>query len=165
MFALKRLLIVFLLSLRGLNWVKCLCSLMSRCRGSFWYIHIFIYINPLTLALTWPTETFASSARRWWYEVVVIVVVIAVSFSFFLFFFSLLPPVTADFLIWSSAIWRYTKSYYSFGHGLGEEQKNTSWGMIKEGPRSPHTDKTNCQTMRWGRQSEESDFREEGGKL
>lgn len=33
-------------------------------------------------------------------------------------FFSL-APVTADLLGWFSAIWRYTKSHYSVGHGLG----------------------------------------------
>ena len=71
-------------------------------------------------------------ARRWWYKVVVIVVVIATSCS------SPLPPVTADLLVWSSAIWRYTKSHYSVGHGLDEEERNTSWGMIKEGSHSPH---------------------------
>lgn len=61
---------------------------------------------------------FSLSARRWWYEVVVIVVVVATSCS------SLLPTVTADLLGWSSAIWRYTKSHYSVGHGLEEEERN-----------------------------------------
>lgn len=78
---------------------------------------------------------FSLSARRWWYEVVVIVVAIATSCS------SPLPPVTADLLGWSSAIWRYTKSHYSVGHGLDEEERNTGWGMIKEGPHSPHTNR------------------------
>lgn len=64
-----------------------------------------------------------------------LIVVIATSCS------SPLPPVTADLLGWSSAIWRYTKSHYSVGHGLDEEERNIGWGMIKEGPHSPHTNR------------------------
>lgn len=62
---------------------------------------------------------------------------------------SLLPPVVADLLGWSSAIWRYTKSYYSVGHGLGEEEKNSGWGMIKQGPHSPHTDRLTGRQRDW----------------
>lgn len=42
------------------------------------------------------------------------------------------PSVTADLLGWFSAIWRYTKSHYSVGHGLDKG------GLIKESPHSPH---------------------------
>lgn len=69
---------------------------------------------------------FSLSARRWWYEVVVLVVTVA-SCS------SLLPPhhpVTADLLGWFSAIWRYTKSHYSVGHGLdrrGADQRGSAF--------------------------------------
>lgn len=78
------------------------------------------------------TVVFSLSARRWWYEVVVIVVVIVASYS------SLLPPVTADLLGWFAAIWRYTKSHYSAGHGLEERVGGGAcWGLIKEGPHSP----------------------------
>lgn len=77
-----------------------------------------------------PAVVFSLSARRWWYEVVVIVVVIAASYS------SLLPPVTADLLGWFAAIWRYTKSHYSAGHGL-EERVSGGGHMLGADQRGP----------------------------
>lgn len=116
-----------------------------------------LILTPWDIYLQSESLLFSLSAGRWWYKVVVIVFVIAMSCS------SLLLPVTADLLGWSSAIWRYTKSYYSLGHGLGEEEKNTGWGMIKECPHSPHTDRLTRRQRDRGRQSKESDFRG-GGK-